>query len=399
MTRRELLLGKAMHVKHGFAFKGEHFTSDGKYMVLTPGNFLEGGGFREREGKERFYDGEFPNAYLLEQSDLIIAMTEQGEGLLGSTARVPANDRYLHNQRLGLVDRLDERLLNKRFVYWLLNTGTVRAQLRGSATGTKVRHTAPERIYKVLVSVPSSVEMQAEIAAVLDSFDDLIETNRRRIALLEESARLLYREWFVDLRFPGHELVKRINGLPVGWALQNLYDVADLKMGYPFKSELFNTEKIGRAAIRIRDVPTATPSTWTPEDPGSTDYAVERGDFLIGMDGFFHMNHWVGEPAWLVQRVCRIRPKDSLYAAYLALAMQQPIKHFEATISGATVAHLGAKHLKSIELLVPPIDLGESLSMLNDLLQQKLNLAELNARLIAARDALLPQLMSGELAV
>jgi type I restriction enzyme S subunit len=103
MSWREVQLGDGIHIKHGFAFKGQYFTEAGEYMVLTPGNFLEKGGFRVRDGKERFYHADFPEEYLLAEGDLIVAMTEQGEGLLGSAARIPAEGKYLHNQRLHTV--------------------------------------------------------------------------------------------------------------------------------------------------------------------------------------------------------------------------------------------------------------------------------------------------------
>ncbi len=107
MSWQEISLGEAVRVKHGFAFKGEFFSNQGALLVVTPGNFLESGGFRERLGKERFYTADFPEDYLLEKGDLIVAMTEQGEGLLGSAARVPSSEKYLHNQRIGLVKITD----------------------------------------------------------------------------------------------------------------------------------------------------------------------------------------------------------------------------------------------------------------------------------------------------
>ena len=82
-------------------------------------------------------------------------MTEQGPGLLGSPAIIPEDDKFLLNQRLGLVNVIDEDLIDKGFLYYLLNTRSVRGQISGSATGTKVRHTAPDRIYRVKVCVPS----------------------------------------------------------------------------------------------------------------------------------------------------------------------------------------------------------------------------------------------------
>jgi hypothetical protein len=91
---REIKLGDAIHIKHGFAFKGEYFVEEGEMIVLTPGNFYEKGGFRVRPGKDRAYSGDVPDDYILNEGDLIVAMTEQGPGLLGSSALVPESNRY-----------------------------------------------------------------------------------------------------------------------------------------------------------------------------------------------------------------------------------------------------------------------------------------------------------------
>src|SRR6266576_2064164 len=210
MSWREITLGSAIHVKHGYAFKGELFSDSGDFIVLTPGNFNEGGGFRIRPEKDRAYIGDIPESFVLDEGDLIVAMTEQGPGLLGSSALIPKADRYLHNQRLGLVEQIDVTLLEKRFLYFLFNTRSVRGQISGSASGTKVRHTAPERIYRVGVRVPD-VRTKGKIAEILFAYDDLVENNRRRMELLEDAARQLYREWFVSLRFPGREHSRIIN--------------------------------------------------------------------------------------------------------------------------------------------------------------------------------------------
>lgn len=89
-------------IKHGFAFKGAFFTDDGDYVVLTPGNFYETGGYRDRGQKQKYYRGEIPPGFILDKGDLLIAMTEQAAGLLGSPIIVPESDKFLHNQRLGL---------------------------------------------------------------------------------------------------------------------------------------------------------------------------------------------------------------------------------------------------------------------------------------------------------
>jgi len=201
---RDCKLGDLLDIKHGFAFLGEHFANVGTHVVLTPGNFLEEGGFKEKSDKAKWYNGPIPSDYVLNEGDLIVAMTEQAEGLLGSSALIPRSDVYLHNQRLGLVQIRDRKQADQHFIYYLFNSKPVRQQIRASASGTKIRHTAPSRIADVKVSVPP-LPVQKRIAGILSAYDDLIENNQRRIKVLQEMARSLYREWFVNFRFPGHE--------------------------------------------------------------------------------------------------------------------------------------------------------------------------------------------------
>jgi len=112
------LRGK-ISIKHGFSFKGEYFDSEGDYILITPGNFKEEGGFKFDLAKAKFYKGDFPIEYICKKGDLIVAMTEQAEGLLGSMAIVPEDNRFLHNQRIGLV-RIDENEIDIEYLYHLL---------------------------------------------------------------------------------------------------------------------------------------------------------------------------------------------------------------------------------------------------------------------------------------
>jgi type I restriction enzyme, S subunit len=395
MSWREITLGEAIRVKHGYAFKGEFFAPRGSHLVVTPGNFHESGGLRVREGKERFYIGDIPEDFVLAKDDLIVAMTEQGEGLLGSSAWIPEDDFFLHNQRIGLISQCDETVLHKRYLYWLFNTPNIRSQIRASATGAKVKHTAPERLYKVRVSIPDIVE-QEKITALLDNLDENQAVLLRQVSLLEEAARLIYTEWFVRLRFPGHESSLYIGELPQGWTKTGLMELAHVFTGYSFKGEFFNETSDGEPVIRIRDIPNQKTNTWSAEDC-PPEYFVEEGDLLIGMDGFFHMANWAGQRGYLVQRVCRIRAKEPTLHAFLSLALERPIKHLEETIAGATVAHLGLRHLKEIDITLPPVEQLAKLKIFDDLLKQRLSLHKQIAQLRQARDLLLPRLISGQL--
>ena len=172
---RKVKLGETLSVKHGWSFKGEYFSESGEQSLLTPGNFYEKGGFKPNNGKERYYTGKYPEEYLCHKGDLVVAMTEQAEGLLGSTALVPEDNKYLHNQRIGLIT-CDETQLNKLFAYYLFMTKSVREQLERCASGTKVKHTSPERIYDVEVEIPD-LPSQDKIAKLLLSIDGKISAN------------------------------------------------------------------------------------------------------------------------------------------------------------------------------------------------------------------------------
>lgn len=245
--------------------------------------------------------------------------------------------------------------------------------------------------------------VQKKTASILSGYDDLIENNLRRVKILEEMAQTLYREWFVKFRFPGYQKVKMVNSplgkIPEGWQIKNLFELADVTYGFPFKSSLFNVNREGIAVVRIRDVLDGQSATFTAED-APDKYIVHEGDFLVGMDGDFHMGFWAGGTAFLVQRVARFRPRGDVGRYGLALALKEPIEHFNKTITGTTVAHLGDNHLRTINVMMPDKKL---LKVINDILEPlldlQLNIRAKNKNLRQTRDLLLPKLISGELDV
>lgn len=404
MMWRDLTLGEALKVKHGFAFKGEFFAPEGLLMVVTPGNFLEQGGFRVRLGKERFYTGEFPDDYVLSMGDLIVAMTEQGEGLLGSTARIPESQKYLHNQRIGLIQIVNHQLLDAKFLYWLFNSRTVREQLRGSSTGTKVRHTAPERIYKVRVRVPAA-DAQLRIATVLDRYDALIETNYRRIALLEESARLLYREWFVDLRFPGYSLTHNRDELPQGWAIRPLGEVVTVNgvsLGSHDKPE--EIRYIDIAAVETGIVLGVTKMPYV-DAPGRARRKVQHGDVIwscVRPNRRSYALLWQPHADILVSTGFAVLTAHGVPFSYLyfATTSDEFVAYLTNRATGAAYPAVKARDFEEAPLLCPgPEELQAFHEMCRPVLELGSTLISQNAQLTEARDALLPKLMSGEIQV
>lgn len=239
------------------------------------------------------------------------------------------------------------------------------------------------------------IEIQDRIVNILSAYDDLIENNQKQIKLLEEAAQRLYKEWFVDLRFPGYENCKIVDGVPAGWEKIKLVDLCDVQYGYAFDGTQFNDKGHGTPIIRIRNIPSGTTSDYTTE-LADERYIIHNGEIVVGMDGEFHINTWAGDDSYLVQRSCCFRPYDERFKGWLLWAIYDPIKYFEKTVVGATVAHLGKKHIDTIELLQGPEELNKPFDMYY---KKRLLLLNQNRKLSEARDRLLPKLMNGEIEV
>lgn len=174
-------LGDLVSIKHGFAFKGEFFsTHPTQYVLLTPGNFHIGGGFKS--DKNKYYNGPIPPEYILKQDDLVVTMTDLSkEGdTLGYSALIPSDlkQKYLHNQRIGLVQINKPDLLDKHYLYWFLRTRNYHYQIVGSATGSTVKHTSPSRICDIEITLPS-LHQQKRVSNILDNIEQKIGINNK----------------------------------------------------------------------------------------------------------------------------------------------------------------------------------------------------------------------------
>lgn len=295
-------------------------------------------------------------------------------------------------QRTYIIEAADSERLSVRFLCYAINQQL--RLLKTMSSGSTTKFLTIRMLHNLDIPCPK-IEVQDRIVNVLGTIDDLIENNQKQIKLLEEAAQRLYKEWFVDLRFPGHENTKIIDGVPKGWRRERLVDLVDVQYGYAFDGSQFNATRNGMPIIRIRNIPSGNTCDYTTEKV-DVQYVVHNGDILVGMDGEFHINSWSGPDAYLVQRTCSFRPNKSSMKGYLLQAIYEPIKFFESTVVGATVAHLGKKHIDTISVLTCPDNLYVPFQKYYEQRQLLLNQ---NWLLTEARDRLLPKLMSGEIEV
>ena len=399
-----ILLGDVMDVKHGFAFKSQFFADSGPYVLLSPGNCHESGGLKLKGDKEKYYTGGFPDEYLLHAGDILVVMTDliNRAPILGGSFVIPEDNRYLHNQRLGLVVVRDERRIDQSFLYYLLNTEAYRGQVRGSASGATVRHTSPDRIKRCEVRIPSDVSYQSRIASVLFAYDDLIENNTRRIALMEQAARLLYEEWFVRLRFPGREHTRIVDGVPKGWERKTLGGlcVAVREQVSPTDVDP-DTPYIGLEHIPRRSI---TLSSWgTAADVSSSKHRYRAGEILFGkIRPYFHKIGIALTDGITSSDTIVIRPNgEHLHPLVLMVTSSDHfVKYTSQTVrEGSKMPRADWKVMQQYGILFPPSALLDTFSAFVDPILEQLKVLTLqNRQARQARDILLPRLMSGEVA-
>ena len=286
--------------------------------------------------------------------------------------------------------------LNSKYLYYWLNSKFGKDSLKTRAIGSSQAALTIDILKKYKFFL-SKIENQNKIVAILSRYDEAIENNNKRIKLLEQMAQNLYKEWFVHFRFPGWENCEFENGIPVGWKVERLFDIANVTYGYAFASELFCEDKTLNPVVRIRDILYNQTNTYTSE-VCADKYIIKEHEILVGMDGIFHMCMWNGKKAYQNQRVVKLTPKtEDISNYFLFLAVQPQVKFWEQTIAGTTVAHLGDKHLKRMTILLPSENLlKKSTKIFNSLMKQKNQLFIANENLAKQRDLLLPRLMSGK---
>jgi len=307
---------------------------------------------------------------------------------------------------------LEGKRLLPEFLYYYMEQQEIVRWLEQHAVGTTMLNLSTTIVSQLPVKYPAFAT-QIRIADVLSAYDDLIENNRRRMALLEETAKQLYREWFVRLRFPGHERTHITNGVPERWKLVALADACEsLEDG-----DWVESKDQGGEDFRLLQI----------SNIGVNEF-VETGNFRYVTDETFkrlrcretipgqilisRMPKPIGR-AWLVTEmpwrmitavdVAIVTPRpdaaDSYFFTYF-LNSPENLEHCERRAVGATRARVSRRELATLPLLLPPTQLQRTFrDVVEPLNQQRANLYGQNERLRAARDLLLPRMMTGQIAV
>ena len=271
-----------------------------------------------------------------------------------------------------------------KYMYYRLKSFPLRSYAGGAAqpllTQTILRG--------VRLPVVKDKNRQLKIAAILSAYDDLIENNRRRIQLLEQAARLLYKEWFVHLRFPGHEHTRTIDGVPEGWERQSLGEFATILKG----------KNITKETIEEGDVPVVAgglkPAYYhNAANASGPVITVSASGANAGHVALYHQDVWASDCSYLSS-------SDNSEIWFLYLSMKYCQAEITGMQQGAAQPHVYPKHLKRLGLLLPSRNLRDLFKETVEVcFLQIANLEKQTEKLAKARDLLLPKLMNGEMVV
>ena len=454
-------LGDLIDIKHGFAFKGQSIHEEPRGdVLLTPGNFAVGGGFKGQ--KFKYYDGLVPEEFVLRKGDLIVTMTDLSKqsDTLGYPAFVPActdGRRFLHNQRLGKISLKDIASTEARFVYYVMCGATYRHEVLASATGTTVKHTSPDRIKRFRFPVPALAEQRA-IAHILGTLDDTIELNQRMSETLEKMARALFKSWFIDFDpvhakvalkrhagnhfpstvrdwsverarsyldrmdpdigalFPDRFVDSELGPIPEGWAAKALGECVDVERGLSYKG----------SALSLSGVPMHNLNSIYEGGGYKSDgikyyigdhqarHVVEPGDVIVANTEQGHdrlligfsaiVPKYFGDNGLFTHHIYRVRPKKSIAYAPDFVCRLLNTQAIHDTVSGyatgTTVNMLPVDALKIPRFVAPPAQVVTTFSTIAEeaRTRQEAFIAESHI-LVGLRDALLPKLISGEMRV
>jgi len=277
----------------------------------------------------------------------------------------------------------NDRKADARFVKYLFDA-TVQQLAQQFSQGATQDNLSQGKLLSIPLLMPEVGE-QRRLADVLAAYDDLIDNNRRRIKLLEDSVRLLFDEWFVRLRFPGEVFARSGARLPDGWSRLPLEEVLVLQRGFDLPSQ---DREAGDTPIYRSTGIVGFHNKAKVFGPG----IVTGRSGTLGDVHFVWQDFWPLNTALWVKEFKRVTP---LFALYLLRGM-----NLGQYNGGVSVPTLDRKVVHKAEVVLPPVPLMERFdAMAQDVHQQIDILTKINAKLRAARDLLLPRLMSGELAV
>lgn len=326
---------------------------------------------------------------MLEVDDILLT----NSGTIGRMAFVTDREATTKTtfQKSVAIIKPDKQKVLPRYLYYQLQNCV--PQFINSSNGSAQKNLLLSTMRTFQIEIEENREKQEKIADTLSAYDDLIENNQKQIKLLEEAARRLYKEWFVDLRFPGHENTKIVDGVPEGWNEKTLSQVANVIMGQSPKSEFYNSEKKG---LPFHQGVGSYGVRFVMDDIYSTSYTriAEPNSILFSVRAPVGRLNITKNKVVIGRGLAAINQTDGCQS-YLYYLLKN--KFFKDNIvgNGSIFASVSKDELLNQKFLIPERNLMMQFEKIVSQMDKQIeNLDSKNKKLIEARDRLLPKLMS-----
>lgn len=347
------------------------------------------------------------NARAIPQTnDLIFAR----EATAGNVALIREGEKVCLGQRTVLI-RPNVNLVNPAFLTYHLLAPEQQYKLLSTANGATVAHVNMPTIRNLKLSLPP-LATQHRIATILSRYDSLIENYQKQIKLLEEAAQRLYKEWFVDLRFPGHENTKIVDGVPEGWKKKKLSELFSFVRGKSYTSKELSDE--GTIMVNLKNIQSFGGYKSDVEKHFIGTFKEEqtlmKGDLIMGVTDMTQERRLVGSVALIpdfketatfsMDLIKLISFKLPNIYLYCAMRYGDVSRQIAPLANGVNVLHLKPEAISNIEMVVASDSIIEKfVSYTSKTIESILSLQSQLRLLTEARDRLLPKLMSGEITV
>lgn len=318
---------------------------------------------------------------MLEVDDILLT----NSGTIGRMAFVTDREATTKTtfQKSVAIIKPDKQKVLPRYLYYQLQNCV--PQFINSSNGSAQKNLLLSTMRTFRIEIEENREKQEKIANTLSAYDDLIEKNQKQIKLLEEAAQRLYKEWFVDLRFPGHENTKIVDGVPEGWSRTNINEILTFHRGYDLTK---NEMKAGRYPV----VGSTTVIGYHNE------FKIKGPGIVTGRSGSLGKYQFIWDNFWPHNTSLYISDYKN-HNIFFVYSLLQTVD-FASLNNGGAIPTLNRNVLSNIEVIEPTDELQEMFAKIAEPQYQKIkNLEKQNDRLKTARDLLLPKLMSGEVEV
>ena len=324
-------------------------------------------------------------------------------GSFGIPVLMKENVKFTFQRHIAIL-RPNPHIVEPAYMYYSMLSKAFFLQADAAAIGAAQRTISLSSLQNLTINLPD-LPTQRRIASILSAYDDLIENNRRQIKLLEEAAQRLYREWFVELRFPGHESVKVVDGVPEGWMKGTVDNIVKLLSGYPFKS----SEYVSSGKYRLITIKNVKDGEFSPDNVDYIDQLPDKvpshcilteGDILLSLTGNIGRVCIVNGYNYLLnQRVAKLQTLHPAYA-YCMFRSKEMLNKMTALSNGVAQQNLSPIRAEKIRILIPSSNLLFQIkNIVEPIISQIILLNNQITFACEARDRLLPELMDGEMEV